>query len=365
MATLSAPANLKLHPVSLMKMDRLYERHFPNDSLSKGDRLYDGRLPVVGGDCWAEAESGFEGIAPMLTPSRQMIKVQRTFINVDIDETAPACLLRSSSAPALLCQFSEDESSNKDILEVDDTLDESRQDSLSMESDDLSTADSTDDSTDDSTAASTRKGSKTAFDASLTGGEFSWSMQEMHRLGQCRPCGYFAFKADGCRKGGDCTRCHICTSDEVMTRVKEIKKAKKNMRKIRQNEEYHMKPKGTLAAALPQRRTTQPGGGHFQGQEPRRTQATPPGYWSEPPPARTYAAPARMGTAPFTSTPPPPMMRTATRTTTAPGDYVSLLAGRPPAGPLSPTASRDWTMPPAPVRGSGSAFTADRHFWTN
>mmetsp|Transcript_98839 Transcript_98839/g.176060 ORF Transcript_98839/g.176060 Transcript_98839/m.176060 type:complete len:181 (+) Transcript_98839:60-602(+) len=45
----------------------------------------------------------------------------------------------------------------------------------------------------------------------------------LHGLGDCKPCSYFAFKEDGCRKGADCEFCHLCTQDEVRDKKKFMK----------------------------------------------------------------------------------------------------------------------------------------------
>eukprot|EP00929_Paragymnodinium_shiwhaense_P083029 TRINITY_DN4406_c1_g4_i1.p2 TRINITY_DN4406_c1_g4~~TRINITY_DN4406_c1_g4_i1.p2 ORF type:complete len:128 (-),score=27.00 TRINITY_DN4406_c1_g4_i1:418-801(-) len=37
----------------------------------------------------------------------------------------------------------------------------------------------------------------------------------MHFAGECRPCAYFAFRADGCRQGDDCAFCHYCTRRDI------------------------------------------------------------------------------------------------------------------------------------------------------
>ncbi|CAE8620837.1 unnamed protein product [Polarella glacialis] len=50
---------------------------------------------------------------------------------------------------------------------------------------------------------------------------------EAHRLGQCRPCSYFALKKDGCRQGDDCPFCHACTYEEVRIFRKELLKGKR------------------------------------------------------------------------------------------------------------------------------------------
>mmetsp|Transcript_40866 Transcript_40866/g.94099 ORF Transcript_40866/g.94099 Transcript_40866/m.94099 type:complete len:258 (-) Transcript_40866:76-849(-) len=43
---------------------------------------------------------------------------------------------------------------------------------------------------------------------------------EAHRLGACHPCAYFRYKRNGCRRGDDCTFCHLCPRGEVRKRKK-------------------------------------------------------------------------------------------------------------------------------------------------
>jgi hypothetical protein len=42
----------------------------------------------------------------------------------------------------------------------------------------------------------------------------------MHRSGDCQPCAYFAFRADGCRAGDDCEFCHLCTKSQAKSKKK-------------------------------------------------------------------------------------------------------------------------------------------------
>jgi len=44
---------------------------------------------------------------------------------------------------------------------------------------------------------------------------------QLHRQGSCRPCLYFAFKADSCRNSDECEFCHLCTREDVMRRRKQ------------------------------------------------------------------------------------------------------------------------------------------------
>merc|ERR1719329_954014 len=47
------------------------------------------------------------------------------------------------------------------------------------------------------------------------------SMEERHRRGDCKPCAYFLYKADGCRHGDQCEYCHLCKRGEIKKRKKE------------------------------------------------------------------------------------------------------------------------------------------------
>ncbi|CAJ1360902.1 unnamed protein product [Effrenium voratum] len=44
----------------------------------------------------------------------------------------------------------------------------------------------------------------------------------LHRIGQCVPCFFSARKADGCRKGSDCTHCHLCTVQDLKRRKRQL-----------------------------------------------------------------------------------------------------------------------------------------------
>merc|ERR1712048_85712 len=49
----------------------------------------------------------------------------------------------------------------------------------------------------------------------------------IHARGECNPCAYFAFRADGCRSGKDCDFCHICTKSQAKAKKKAKAKALK------------------------------------------------------------------------------------------------------------------------------------------
>lgn len=42
-----------------------------------------------------------------------------------------------------------------------------------------------------------------------------------HERGECKPCSYFWYKADGCRHGDQCNFCHLCEKGESKKRKKE------------------------------------------------------------------------------------------------------------------------------------------------
>lgn len=48
---------------------------------------------------------------------------------------------------------------------------------------------------------------------------------ELHQSGNCKPCCFFAFKADGCRHGDDCEYCHFCTRRDI----RRWKKSRRNL----------------------------------------------------------------------------------------------------------------------------------------
>jgi len=69
-------------------------------------------------------------------------------------------------------------------------------------------------------------------------------MQALHLKGECKPCGFFHTKTDGCRGGDDCSFCHLCPPTEIKTRRKEkIKAMKKTLRG--QQEAYQVWPQKT------------------------------------------------------------------------------------------------------------------------
>ena len=47
-----------------------------------------------------------------------------------------------------------------------------------------------------------------------------FAMDQMHQLGRCTPCRFFAFKDDGCHKGDSCEFCHLCTGEDALKRSK-------------------------------------------------------------------------------------------------------------------------------------------------
>merc|ERR1712232_125826 len=50
---------------------------------------------------------------------------------------------------------------------------------------------------------------------------------EAHYRGECKPCAYHVYKADGCRQGAACPFCHLCTRGEIKRRKRERAKSMK------------------------------------------------------------------------------------------------------------------------------------------
>ncbi|CAE7850800.1 unnamed protein product [Symbiodinium sp. KB8] len=64
-------------------------------------------------------------------------------------------------------------------------------------------------------------------------GPFPLHMVEQHNNGRCFPCIFFSLKGNGCRKGDDCTHCHVCRPHEIRRRrnriAAEMKAARQHM----------------------------------------------------------------------------------------------------------------------------------------
>lgn len=58
----------------------------------------------------------------------------------------------------------------------------------------------------------------------------TYTMADLHEMGRCKPCAYLYGKADGCRRGSECTFCHACPPDELKNRKKNRLKAVKARR---------------------------------------------------------------------------------------------------------------------------------------
>eukprot|EP00933_Yihiella_yeosuensis_P074187 TRINITY_DN8301_c0_g1_i1.p1 TRINITY_DN8301_c0_g1~~TRINITY_DN8301_c0_g1_i1.p1 ORF type:complete len:182 (+),score=27.63 TRINITY_DN8301_c0_g1_i1:106-651(+) len=56
----------------------------------------------------------------------------------------------------------------------------------------------------------------------------------IHTLGQCKPCGYFYFKEDGCRLGDLCQFCHFCSDDDVKDRKRSMKRQARSRKRVHQ-----------------------------------------------------------------------------------------------------------------------------------
>eukprot|EP00930_Biecheleria_cincta_P098826 TRINITY_DN90477_c0_g1_i1.p1 TRINITY_DN90477_c0_g1~~TRINITY_DN90477_c0_g1_i1.p1 ORF type:complete len:229 (-),score=36.02 TRINITY_DN90477_c0_g1_i1:115-768(-) len=71
--------------------------------------------------------------------------------------------------------------------------------------------------------------------------EKSWrtkfpAMEAAHNRGECKPCAYFLYKADGCRNSDNCPYCHLCTRGEIKRRKKKKIKAIKAASKAANSE---------------------------------------------------------------------------------------------------------------------------------
>eukprot|EP00435_Cladocopium_sp_Y103_P010133 s2909_g2.t1 len=52
-------------------------------------------------------------------------------------------------------------------------------------------------------------------------------MEAAHNRGECKPCAYFLYKADGCRNSDNCPYCHLCRKGEIKRRKRKKIKALK------------------------------------------------------------------------------------------------------------------------------------------
>eukprot|EP00438_Fugacium_kawagutii_P036372 Skav223638 [mRNA] locus=scaffold46:319985:337811:+ [translate_table: standard] len=48
------------------------------------------------------------------------------------------------------------------------------------------------------------------------------AQMDAHLRGTCRPCLFYTRKADGCRKGNDCSHCHFCTRTQLHSKTNRI-----------------------------------------------------------------------------------------------------------------------------------------------
>ncbi|CAJ1367526.1 unnamed protein product, partial [Effrenium voratum] len=60
--------------------------------------------------------------------------------------------------------------------------------------------------------------------------------KDMHDIGLCVPCLFYATKTDGCRKGDACSHCHFCTKEEVRLR-RRVLRTQRNVQKASQEEQ--------------------------------------------------------------------------------------------------------------------------------
>ena len=70
-------------------------------------------------------------------------------------------------------------------------------------------------------------------------GPFPLRMIEQHNQGRCFPCLFFTSRGDGCRKGDDCTHCHVCRPHEIRRRRNHIAAERKAARKAAARRQLH------------------------------------------------------------------------------------------------------------------------------
>mmetsp|Transcript_23454 Transcript_23454/g.54677 ORF Transcript_23454/g.54677 Transcript_23454/m.54677 type:complete len:264 (+) Transcript_23454:117-908(+) len=64
-----------------------------------------------------------------------------------------------------------------------------------------------------------------------TKGEGRAQMEALHARGECKPCAYFATKADSCRLGDKCSFCHLCTEEDIKRWKREKNRAQQAARR--------------------------------------------------------------------------------------------------------------------------------------
>eukprot|EP00930_Biecheleria_cincta_P021457 TRINITY_DN15901_c0_g2_i3.p1 TRINITY_DN15901_c0_g2~~TRINITY_DN15901_c0_g2_i3.p1 ORF type:complete len:121 (+),score=24.78 TRINITY_DN15901_c0_g2_i3:36-398(+) len=67
----------------------------------------------------------------------------------------------------------------------------------------------------------------------------SVEMQQRHDKKECRPCAYFAAKADGCRQGAHCQFCHLCDKGALKAYKKDQKRKARKEHAERENVDGH------------------------------------------------------------------------------------------------------------------------------
>ena len=70
-------------------------------------------------------------------------------------------------------------------------------------------------------------------------GPFPSHMVEQHNNGRCFPCIFFSLKGDGCKKGDDCTHCHVCRPHEIRRRRNRIAAEMKAARRASARRRHH------------------------------------------------------------------------------------------------------------------------------
>merc|ERR1719440_247896 len=195
-------------------------------------------------DLTAVKEQDLDLILPGTFPLQEMPQ-KNTFIHYDIHCERPPT--PTSSAPGALLSRLFKTKTKADSEEL------AMQSSLSTESVLSSLADTSTTSNGDFENDSQASTSTAGSTGSPVVGQVEFALdnqakaEELHLHGQCTPCNYYWYKADGCRMGSTCEFCHLCPKGE-------IKKRKKD--KLRQLQRYGQSHIGTRKARLRNARRT-------------------------------------------------------------------------------------------------------------
>lgn len=173
-----------------------------------------------------------------MLPSLDMLPVKNTFLHFSAPPARPA---RCNSAPPkssgeLLCKLADDcghIEAEKDIS-VDGSLTPPSLASL-----------------DTASVNESRGGSSSAelFDFHHPLLETDGDEKDAHEMGACKPCMYYAFKPDSCRKGDACDFCHLCSQEQAKLFKNQLKKEKRREKNRQAAAARGSRRRGAAAAA--------------------------------------------------------------------------------------------------------------------